>query len=737
MQQFFSRFLLALSLSASTTVVGQHVAGGGYPFDIPRSRPTGFDRIPQSSFPVTGLNATDQKRVDLAIEAAHGFWIQEAETQMREVIRNHPDHPMVHMITAFIHTVFSSGDYERGLEYFRRAEALATHSAIVLSERERQWYQIMKVVYDESLQSAEERQTRHIELLEDLVVTHPQDLEAKSFLALAYWLYRVLPASDATELARIRARADSLIDEVISASLQHPVHHYKIHLWNNGRDDARAVPSARASGPAQSHTAHLWHMPAHIFTNTGDRYIAMMQSEIAHRVDHKQLLERELMPTQIHNYYHNYRDYTLGHLANSGIVNEAIERAVAMLAFGRLPHESSKRSHQTLGIKVMLLLERYQKWDTYLDFYRRGYFAGLSLEDVEATRTFEALALRLKIRALTRSTDIYQQHRSDVHLAFEHLTDLQSESSNPEADDVTLLYNEAKLWIELAHARETGVVDVGLLTQILELGITPKSQLMILARETSHDSFAKQIQESLTEQLQTLALNDLLNLYAVMRVDHPTDLSELQAVEARIVGALVPPASKIDLDGFLLTQDFPAELDQMLDAARVRHETFLDQLPSDYDYLFAKPLSYYGPADPQTWSLPLYTGASPSATRHLSTPVQGRAKVLIFAVGPSCPLCRTQIERFIAMKDQFEQKGIDLVLVTSSGEDVPELNTVRDQSKSVHRQFGVWDSFEERPLHGVILIDDRRHVRWSSKTEHAVENVGFLFDEFQRVRRFN
>jgi hypothetical protein len=711
----------------------QHVEGGGYAFDVPRLRPTTFDRIPKSSFPISRLNASDQKRVDLAIEAAHGFWTQEAETQMREVIHNTPDHPMLYMTAAFIQTIFGSGDYERGLNYYQWAESLYGNG-LVLTDREQRWYQAMKAFYDETLQTSEQRQNLHITALEGIVDVYPDDLEAKSFLALAYWLFRVLPQTDPELLAEVQARTDTLIDQVLAQAPEHPAHHYKIHLWNNGQDDARAKASARASGPAQSHTAHLWHMPAHIFTNTGDRFFAMMQSEIAHRVDHKQMLERELMPTQIHNYYHNYRDYTFGHMANSGIVNDAVERAVAMLGFGRLPHEGSMQSHQTLAMKILYILEAYQKWDVYLNYLELGYFNRLTISSAPMMRGFEAQTLRMQVRALTRSVDIYRQHQATVVRALDRLTVLKAEADvgDPLEDYVTPLYAESKLWSELASQREQGQVNVSILSQLVEFGITPKSQLMMLAQELGHHEVALQVRQGLEAQIDSLKLNDLLNVYAHLR-ETSGDVSQ---IEARIVQTLVPPAQASDLNGFIVAHAYAQDLARMLEAARSKHADFLHNLPSEYDYLFAKPLAEYGPRNPQTWQLPSYTGSSVTVSDSLATPSENRAKVFVFAVGPSCPLCRTQIERFIALQDRFSEAGIDVVLVTSSGEQVSELRTVRDPNRTVHRRFGIWDSFTNGPLHGVVLVDDQRNVRWNSITEHAIEDVEFLLNEFQRVLAF-
>ena len=57
---------------------------------------------------------------------------------------------------------------------------------------------------------------------------------------------------------------DALANDVLAVDPMHPVHHYRIHLWD-GEKERRALNSAALCGQGSAGIAHMWHMPGHIY----------------------------------------------------------------------------------------------------------------------------------------------------------------------------------------------------------------------------------------------------------------------------------------------------------------------------------------------------------------------------------------------------------------------------------------------------------------------------------------
>jgi hypothetical protein len=72
-------------------------------------------------------------------------------------------------------------------------------------------------------------------------------------------------------------------------------------------------------------------------------------------------------------------------------------------------------------------------------------------------------------------------------------------------------------------------------------------------------------------------------------------------------------------------------------------------------------------------------------------------------------------------------------VITETDELVKGLSSIPDTDLALHRWAGAWDEFTNQPLHGLVLMDSRRRLLWHSMTEHAVNDVDFLVQEFSRV----
>src|SRR5262249_30599827 len=104
-----------------------------------------------------------------------------------------------------------------------------------------------------------DRRRKYIRDLESLVQDDPNDIEAKSFLALQIWKNGSWMTEKARQLPIASHQAvDALLDQVFQASPMHPAHHYRIHLWDEEKA-ARALVSASLGGQSSPAIAHMWH----------------------------------------------------------------------------------------------------------------------------------------------------------------------------------------------------------------------------------------------------------------------------------------------------------------------------------------------------------------------------------------------------------------------------------------------------------------------------------------------
>lgn len=96
---------------------------------------------------------------------------------------------------------------------------------------------------------------------------NPDNIDAAAFAALA----RLATAPRGPGGIEVKAAVGDLLDSLHKDAPLHPgVIHYAIHAYDNPRLKNRGVPYAEIYATAAPEAAHALHMPAHIFTRTGD-----------------------------------------------------------------------------------------------------------------------------------------------------------------------------------------------------------------------------------------------------------------------------------------------------------------------------------------------------------------------------------------------------------------------------------------------------------------------------------
>jgi len=116
--------------------------------------------------------------------------------------------------------------------------------------------------------------------------------------------------------------------------LEHPAHHYRIHLWDDAKP-IRALAFAARCGQTAPGIAHLWHMPGTPFPSCAGS-MTRPGSEASARVDHGHLNRTFVLPDQIHNYAHN-QEWLVRTYNELGRVPEALALASNLISIPQHP----------------------------------------------------------------------------------------------------------------------------------------------------------------------------------------------------------------------------------------------------------------------------------------------------------------------------------------------------------------------------------------------------------------
>lgn len=331
------------------------------------------------SFPVTTRDQQVQKFFNQGVGQLHGFWYFEAERSFRQAAALDPDCAMTYWGMAMANV----NNSKRAEKFI--AEAVTRREKA--SKREQMWIDAYSAFYKADAKKDKERREALVNALEDIVNAHPDDVEAKAYLVLQIWLNKgTIPIGS-------KQAVDALIEQVLAANPMHPIHHYRIHLWDEPGKANRALKSASLGGQAAPGVAHQWHMPGHTFSKL-ERYAdAAWQQEAASRTDHAYMIRDFVMPDQIHNYAHNH-EWLIRDLSHIGRVHYGVELAKNLVEMPRHPkfNVSTKSGSAQYGrSRLIELLQRFELWEDVVALADTSY--------LEATDTPREQVRRLRLLA--------------------------------------------------------------------------------------------------------------------------------------------------------------------------------------------------------------------------------------------------------------------------------------------------------------------------------------------------
>jgi peroxiredoxin len=332
----------------------------------PRQAAYLMDGMPKINFPATTSSTQAQQFINQGVAQLHGFWYYEAERSFRQAAKLDPECAIAYwgMAMANIENLKRARGF---LDQVKERKSKA-------SRREQMYIDAFEKFCRETEADGKKipnktRAQKYTEGLEEIVLEFPEDIEAKSFLAVQLW------ANERNDLPITgHVAINALLQQIFDAAPMHPSHHYRIHLWDRKKAE-HALASAAQCGPSSPGIAHMWHMPGHIYSKLHRYHDACWQQEASARVDHAHMIRDRVMPDQIHNFAHN-NEWLIRNMMKVGRVHDAVSLAKNMI---ELPRHTKYNSAKKTGSskygreRLYQTLYAFQLWDQLIELSNSAY----------------------------------------------------------------------------------------------------------------------------------------------------------------------------------------------------------------------------------------------------------------------------------------------------------------------------------------------------------------------------
>lgn len=713
--------------AAATEVLAGHSYHGEAFNEGPRQQAYLMDDCDRVQFPVTSEQPQAVRFVQQGVAQLHGFWYFEAERSFRQAAAIDPDCATAYWGMAMANT----GNANRAKGFI--AEAVERKGNV--SRREQLYIEALGAYLKADPKKKKERAEAYTKALEKLLYEFPDDLEAKAFLALQLWNNRSAGVPIASHLA-----VDALMEQVLEVEPLHPVHHYRIHLWDYERPET-ALSSAARCGQALPAIAHMWHMPGHIYSRVKRYNDAVWQQEASARTDHAHMMRDRVLPDQIHNFAHN-NEWLIRNLNHVGRFRDAVDLAKNMIELPRHPKYNtlSKRGSTQYGrMRLFETLSRYELWEEMIQLCNTPYLEPTDDKSEQIKRlrhlgrayfgSGQPQAGAEQLAELRRRLDDETQQRDEAVEAAGDDEKKQKEARRRFASRISEL-EKASAELEGWQAAEDGQWKLAF-EQFKKAGtdatVLARARLRAGEPDQAIADARKHVGSHENEVQPLAALVELL-----WEADQRDDA--LQAFKQ-----LVALSGSLDLDSPVFQRIAPvaAELGQPGDwrIARTVPDDVGDRPPLESLGPFR-----WEPSPAPDWSLETADGTL-LTRKHF----QGQPLVLIFYLGHGCLHCAEQLQAFAPKVATFREAGFEVVAVSSDpvdelnlsvqtyeGGDLP-MTLLSNAELDVFRAYRCYDDFEQQPLHGTFVIDGNGFVRWQDISYEPFMDPDFVLTETKRL----
>jgi peroxiredoxin len=760
-----------------------HSAHGESFNEGPRQSAYLMNGIGRVRFPVTTKDALAQRFVTQGVAQLHGFWYFEAERSFRQAAAIDPECAMAYWGMAMA----NRGNEKRGKGFIE--EAVKRKGSA--TRREQLYIDSLDAFFKADTSKKKERAEKYTEALEKLLYEFPDDIEAKSFLALQIWDNRSNSIPIASHLA-----VDALIQQVFAIEPMHPAHHYRIHLWDTEHAET-AVTSAAECGQSLPAIAHMWHMSGHIFSRLKRYDDACWQQEASARVDHAHMMRDRVLPDQIHNFAHN-NEWLIRNLNFVGRIQDAVDLAKNMVELPRHPKYNTlaKQGSSNFGRdRLFETLSLFERWDEMIALCQSPYLEPTDDEKDQAKR------LRYLGQAYFRKGDTENGAVQLVELQ-RRLEESKQKRDKAEADAkakaTEAAYVQAKIDEAVAAAEQKAKDDGGDEEAIAkakaeaekstrESQVKDKQKDIDKAGADAKKPFEATIKElepavAELEGLQAVAAGDAKKAVPLLKEARGIDTMYVQHIRllveetdeaikdarkhveshknevqplAMLTELLWKAGKKDDAKPiFEQLREISSRID-LNSPVFSRLEPIAVEFGFSTDWRVSKPPAEDIGVRPSLDSLGPFRW-QPSPARewvlkdakeelHALIDYKGKPVIAIFYLGYGCLHCAQQLQAFGPKSEEFKAAGIDLIAISS--DDLPGLKIsianydkgdlpiplVANPELDVFRAYRAYDDFEKKPLHGTFLIDADGLVRWQDISFEPFMDADFLLKESQRL----
>lgn len=710
--------VLVSSLALADDLPGHSKHGSAFDSGM-RTRPWVMQGIGDTPFPITTKSPEVQKWFSQGTALLHSFWFEEAERSFRWCLKLEPENAMAYWGLArcgfnwFSVRVPTYDEKSFGRYTTFLSEAVRRKSQV--TERERMYIEAWEQTYAPDVK---ERAKTMVAALQKIVVKYPEDIEAKSMLAL----YNIGQGSAfANQL---------LIQQVLDKNPMHPgAHHASIHNWD-GVSPEQALLSCNLYGKAAPGVGHAMHMPGHIYSKIGMWHEAAIAMDSATRTELRYMNERLALPFETWNYPHN-RNYLCYIQEQLGMAKASFQGSADMLTAPRDPEYNSDDSG---GIRMEGLmatvraLVKYEQWDRILapngvDWGGEGPIVGAFRNLAEAFayngtgKSFEARVRVNNIKAIVAEMKPKDAPASEQDLMLDVIDAIVTLGEGKTLEGQRKMLNAAELERQLRSRGEYTNDPPAL----------PWPVMRVLG-----DHYRKQGENRLAIQCYEEALqteqNDGFALSGLALAHHA--LGEVERA-TYYAGRLAYVWSQADPNLKWMDEVTKLGLNAKPIAETLRPERVYQP----------KQLDWIGPMNWEPFAAPDLLVKDRNGKPVRLSDFRGKNVLLVFFLGEACVHCVGQLKSINDRAPEFENLNTVMLAVCSATPAQLKQSTTLDQSAikflsdNAHenaRKFSSFDDFEDMELHSTILIDRNGKVRWKRTGGAPFMNIDFLLNELKR-----
>ena len=646
--------------------------------------------------------------------------------------------------------------------------AEATKRREKASEREQLWIDGLAAYFDEKKGDLKKRLREYVRSIEGIALKYPDDIEAKAFLMKQVYYNHAKGHPIPSHYA-----INQLLEAILTADPDHPVHHYRIHLWDREKPE-QALASAAKCGPAAPGIAHMWHMPGHIYSRLHRYADASWQQEASARIDHEHMIRFRLIPDQISNFAHN-NEWLIRNLNYLGRVSDAVDLSLNMTELPRRAKFSGEKynpsgsSWQYGRLRLRDTLFRFERWITLIAMAEQTDYLRPDptvIKDLEWNR-FLAIA----------KFETGDREGAGKHLAAieKSLAEEKKKRDDAVAKAEKKARDEKKKDKDIENAKKAAEKNFtkGITDREKQTQRSPdlRSGDCIAARHQNREGVGSEAEESgegtarpalspdrrhrkgvgtggaggggECESGQTARDPGRVALRGRKNKEAKEAFEKLRLVAADadadlpIFSRLKPIAESLGFpgDGWQLTREKPDDLGDRPDLASLG------------------PFRWHPPAAPD-WALPDSKGAVTSLADFQK---KGSPVLVIFYLGKGCTHCMEQLNNFAPLTEKYAEAGIPIVAIStdspaglaetffySAGGEGEEKNAknpfpfplLSDEKLNTFKAYRAYDDFEKMALHGTFLIDARGRIRWQDISYEPFMRTEWLLEECKRLLSF-